>query len=453
MSVLRFPDRDDRGAPAGAGSVDVHGEAPGSRESPDDELLREERRRAVRLLLSRPLVGDTVLGPHDQETFALIRRHERWLTGWFADLLGERLVVDSELARLHKRPAPDARPRPARSPAGSPFDPRRYALLCLVLAALERVELQTVLSELAEKVQVLAASEEGVAPFELDRYAERRAFVDAVRLLVELGVLSLTDGNDTAFVQGQGDALYDVHARPLAQILAAPVPPSLAAGPWELSRESYPETDEGANRRVRHRLMRRLLDEPVLYLDGLDDDERAYLTSQRHYLIHQVHEAAGLEVEVRREGLAAIDPTGRLTDLAFPAPGTVAHAALLVAEELGRRRRAAGGGTAPDGPADPGRPRSVPGTAIESFLEDRAARHTGLWSKRFTEEPGGMARLADEAVERLESMGLVERRPEGVVPLPALARYEAREVEGPAAQDRTEEDRSEEGRDDEGGSR
>lgn len=442
VSVLRFPDRD---APSAAGAVDIHGEEPGTRQSPDDELLREERRRAVRLLLSRPLVSDTVLGPHDQETFALIRRHERWLTGWFADLLGERLVVDSELARLHKRPAPDARPRSARAPSGSPFDPRRYALLCLVLAALERVELQTVLSELAEKVQVLAASEEGVAPFELDRYAERRAFVDAIRLLVELGVLSLTDGDDNAFVQGQGDALYDVHARPLAQILAAPVPPSLAAGPWELSRETYPETDGGANRRVRHRLMRRLLDEPVLYLDDLDEEERAYLGSQRHYLIHQVHEAAGLEVEVRREGLAAIDPAGRLTDLAFPAPGTVAHAALLVAEELGRRRR-----TAPDGP---GTPRTVPKTAIVGLLEDRADRHTGLWSKRFTEEVDGIARLADEALERLEAMGLVDRRPEGVVPLPALARYEAREVEGAPADEGTGENLPEEGRGDRGGPR
>lgn len=449
MSLLRFPDRHERDAPPGAGFSDVHGEAPGRRDSPDDELLREERRRAVRLLLSRPLVGDTVLGPHDQETFALIRRHERWLTGWFADLLGERLVVDSELARLHKRPAPDARPRPARSPSGSPFDPRRYALLCLVLAALERVELQTVLSELAEKVQVLAASEEGVAPFELDRYAERRAFVDAIRLLVELGVLSLTDGDDTAFVQGQGDALYDVHGRPLAQILAAPVPPSLAAGPWELSRETYPETDEGANRRVRHRLMRRLLDEPVLYLDDLDGAERAYLTSQRHYLIHQVYEAAGLEVEVRREGLAAIDPAGRLTDLAFPAPGTVAHAALLVAEELGRRRRTDGDRTPPGGSPTP---RSVPGTAIESFLEKQTDRHAGLWSKRFTEEPGGIARLADEALDRLEAMGLVDRRPEGVVPLPALARYEVREVDRSSAQIWTEEERSEEDKDAPGGS-
>lgn len=409
MSLLRFPSRPGESPPPpGASAQD------GAREG---DLLWQERRQAVRLLLERPLVTDDAARRQDRETFALIRRHERWLATWFAEMLGYRLVVDAELARLHKRPAPDARPRPATNPSGTPFDPRRYALLCLTLAALERIEVQTVLSELADKVELLAASEEAVAAFELDRWAERQAFVDAVRFLVDLGVLTLTDGDDTAFVQGHGDALYDVHPRRLAQILAAPVPPSLADGPWELSRESYPDSDEGANLRARHRLMRRLVEEPVIYLDDLDPSELSYLSSQRHYLVRQTRQATGLEVEIRQEGLAAIDPAGRLTDLAFPAPGTIAHAALLLADELGRRWRE--GSLAAS---------AVPGTAVEEFLAEAAQRHSGLWSKRFTEEEGGPGRLADEALGRLEAMGLVRRRPEGVVPLPALARYEARPV-------------------------
>ena len=399
----------------------------------EEEALRDERRRAVRLLLARPLVTDQ--GP-DPETFSLVRRHERWLAAWFSDQLGYRLVVDAELARLHKRPAPGARPRPAHTLSGTPFNARRYALVCLVLAALERVEVQTVLSELAEQVQVLAASEEAVASLDLDAFSERQAFVDAVRWLVELGVLTLADGDDTAFVEGRGDALYDVQSRLLGQLLVSAVPPSLAAGPGDLATAEdrvYPETDEGANRRRRHRLMRRLVEEPVLYLDDLDDAERAYLASQRHYLVHQAEEATGLEVEVRREGLAAVDPSGRLTDLAFPAPGTVAHAALLLAEELARRGREAAG-------RETG--AIVPRREVEDFVAGLLPRHGGWWSRRFTDEPGGAGRLAAEAVERLELMGLAVRRPEGVVPRPALARFEAREVpaqEGSRAPDESEE--------------
>ncbi len=385
----------------------------------EEETLRDERRRAVCLLLAHPLVTDQGVDP---ESFALVRRHERWLASWFSDQLGYRLVVDTELARLHKRPAPLARLRPAHTLSGNPFDARRYALVCLVLAALGRVEVQTVLSELAEQVEVLAASEEAVASLDLDAFSERQAFVDAVRWLVGLGVLTLADGDDTAFVEGRGDALYDVHSRLLGQLLVAAVPPSLAAGPEELAAAEdgiYPETDEGANRRRRHRLMRRLVDEPVLYLDELDDAELTYLASQRHYLVHQVAEATGLEVEVRREGLAAVDPSGRFTDLAFPAAGTVAHAALLLAEELARRGREAAESTTET---------IVSHREVEDFVAALVPRHGGWWSRRFTQEPGGARRLAAEAVERLELMGLVVRRPEGVVPRPALARYEAREL-------------------------
>lgn len=376
-------------------------------EGADRERLWDDRRRAVRLLLTRPLVTD---GTADADEFALVRRHEAWLRRWFLDNLGYRLVVDPELARLHKRPAPDARLRALTTSSGSPFTPRRYALLCLVLAALERIEVQTVLSELAEQVQVLAASEEAIEPFDLDAHGERRDFVAAVRHLVGLGVLTLADGDDGAFVDRSGDALYDVHNRRLSHLLASPTPPALAAAPGDLTRESYPDTDEGLNRSIRHRLMRRLVDEPVLYLDELSEREAAYLASQRPHLIRQTEAATGLRVEVRREGLAAIDPADRLTDLSFPATGTVAHAALLLAEELAARRRA---GT-----------RVVPGTALEDFTARLAARHAKHWSRLYTEGSDGPRRLAAEALERLELMGLVERRAEGVVPRPALARYE-----------------------------
>lgn len=371
-----------------------------------EEAFAEERRRAVRLLLSRPFVTDS---RPDPETFALVRRHARELQRWFAEQLGYRLVVDTEFARLHKRPAPGARLRPLRTQSTLPFDPRRYALLCLVLAALERMEVQTVLSELAEQVSLLAASEEAVRRFNLESHAERQAFVDAVRWLVDLGVLSLADGEDVAFVQGRGDALYDIHSRRLSQLLSVPVPAAPVEDLDGLGADSYPDTEEGANRRVRHRLMRRLVEEPVLALDDLDEAERGYLTSQRHYLVGQVTARTGLLVEVRREGLAAIDPADRLTDLPFPSTGTVSHCALLLAERLAERARAAGG------------PAVVPVSELEALVGPLLERHGPFWSQRYREDP---ARLLADALERLEHLGLVVRRAEGVEPRPAIARYQ-----------------------------
>lgn len=364
-------------------------------------ILAEEQRRAVRLLLAHPFVADS---RPDPETFSLVRRHARELQRWFAEQLGYRLVVDSELARLHKRPAPGARLRPVRTQSHSAFDPRRYALLCLVLAALERLEVQTVLSELAGQVALLAASEEGVRRLDLQAYAERQAFVDVVRWLVSLGVLTLADGEDTAFLEGRGDALYDIHSRRLTQLLTVPVPASPPADLAELGAEVYPDTEDGANRRARHRLMRRLIEEPALYLDDLEETERAYLASQRHYLVGQVTAKTGLAVEIRKEGLAAVDPLGRLTDLTFPGTGTVSHVALLLAERLASR--------------------ALDETGLRAVLDSLVERYGHLWSQEYRDD---RARLLSEALERLELMGLIARRDGGIEPLPAIARYKVEE--------------------------
>ncbi len=384
-----------------------------------DGILHAERRRAVRLLLVHPLVTDR--GP-DPEGFALVRRHAKDLQRWFLERLGLRLVVETEFARLHKRCAPGARARPLRT-AAHDFDPRRYALLCLALAALERMEVQTILSELAGQVALLTASEEGVARLDLESHAERQAFVDAVRWLVDLGVLSLTDGEDSSFVEGHGDALYDVHSRPLAQVLSSAIPATaeeLLAD--RLDAESYPDTEDGANLRLRHRLMRRLVEEPVVYLRDLSDAERSYLTSQRPFLIEHLAAGAGLEVEVRREGLLAIDPSGELTDLAFPSTGTLSHAALLLAEHLAGRAR-----------STPERRLEVPRCELENVMAERVARYGHLWSKQVRDDPAGASRLLDDALERLELMGLIDRRSGSVEPLPAIARYRVTEPPRPAA--------------------
>ncbi len=382
---------------------------------PDSEALtRHERRSAVRLLLRCPLVTDQ---RPDPEVFALIRRHEAQLRRWFRDQLGYRLVVDHEQARLFKRRAPEALARPVRTRSGKAFDRRRYSLLCLVLAALERSEIQTILSVLAEEVKLLAAATDGVAALDLERSAERRCFVDAVRYLVGLGVLRETDGDDSAFVRGAGDVLYDVDSRLLARMLATPVPPSLAASPATLAEKAchlppsggaYPPTEEGKNLRIRHRLMRRLVEEPVLYFDDLAEDERAYLSWQRAYLIRQVEQWTGLSVEVRREGLAAVDADGRLSDVTFPATSSVAHAALLVADELAHRLRGNEG-------------RAVPRGELLEFAERLFAQHR--WAKRYRRAPRGAGLLLDHALDYLARLRLVRRRPEGVEPLPAIARY------------------------------
>ena len=373
-----------------------------------DLVAEAERRRALKTLLRHPLVTP---GNPDAHALVLIRRHAGWLRRWFGDLLGYRLIVEADFARLEKIALDGAPPRPVRNRSGQPFTPRGYAHLCLVLAALERVEAQTALSQLAEQVHLLTAAEERVATLDLDRAAERRSFVHAVQALCDLGCMRLRDGDEEGFVRGSGDALYDVFSRRVSRLMATQVPPALAGSASDLRLDPYPSTEEGRRRRIRHMLMRRLCEEAAVYFEELDDDEASYLKTQKGRIARDL-EAAGFAVEIRAEGMAAIDPDAISTDAFFPADGTTAHAALHLAGRLADTARTAQ------------EPVLVPEGDIEAHVRDLAVGFGRYWRRDVTEDERGPARLARAATDLLAALSLVRAVPGGAVVLPAIARFE-----------------------------
>jgi uncharacterized protein (TIGR02678 family) len=378
-----------------------------------------ERRQALRMLLRQPLVR---AAGHEAE-FAGIVRHRLWLSRWFAEQPGWRLSVDpaAGFARLAKVPhRPDAT-RPASLQGKPPFDRRRYALLCLTLAALDDHPGQTTLCRLAELVAELSddpnqadqadgAGEPSLRRFDATRYGERRALVDVLRWLVEHGVLVLRDGDVERYVAGQaGDALYDVDDRILAQLVAAPVPPAVAGRPERLTEESYPATEDGQRQRARHQVFRALLDDPVVYYEDLEPRARDWLEHSRGFVYRELGERLGFQVERRQEGLAAVDPSGEVTDTRFPDAGsTVKHAALLLGELL-----------CTQAPIDPMADDAA--TALAASLLADVGQECG-WSLQYAERP---AQLAADALGFLASFGLAERTASGWRPRPALARFAA----------------------------
>ncbi|MEU6098024.1 TIGR02678 family protein [Streptomyces sp. NPDC047079] len=377
-----------------------------------------EFHKAARALLKEPLL--LARGPH-ADAHRLVRQHATELRDWFDRNTGWSLRVDAEAARLRRTPGTLADPtHPAReaSRAGAPFSRRRYVLLCLALAALERGEAQIALGRLAEQV-VLDAADPHLAAvgveFTLERRDERLDLAAVVRLLLRYGVLRRVAGDEDAYVSGAGDVLYDVERRVLAGLLAARHGPSLiTADGFEerlaaLTAESALDSDELRFRAMRQTLTRRLLDDPVLYYDELTDEELAYLTRQRAFLTARITELTGLVAEVRAEGIAMVDPLDDLTDVRMPEQGTHGHVTLLLAEHL----------AAADG--------EVSRSELERRVRGLAAEHGGYWSKS-AKQPGAEGELVEQALAKLTALGLARRTPEGVAPLPALARYAVAEA-------------------------
>jgi len=384
---------------------------------------QDEFRRALRALLMRPLM------PPEHVDFPAVRRQAERLRDWFAREAGWALHVDREGARLFKRPADLS--DPTRGLPG--YDRRRYILLCLACAVLERADPQITLHLLGERIMQQAADpalEASGFAFTLRTASERRELVAVCRMLLEQGVLERVAGEEDAFVRDtnwqQSDALYDVRRRLLANMLAAVRGPStwraeeaptrIEARLQALVAEHRVDSEQGRRDALRHALARRLLDDPVLYTETLDAEAQAYFINQRGAMASRLCEAAGLLAEQRAEGLALADESGQLTDVAMPAEGTEAHATLLVAEHLAQHLRRTG------------EPSRIAETEIADFLRRAADRYGRYWRKS-ARAPGSEHELAALALERLRRLSLIARSADGVHPLPAIARFSLGDTE------------------------
>ena len=387
---------------------------------------REEFRACVRALLMTPLMS-----PADDD-FAAVRRQTEALREWFSRETGWILQVEREGARLYKRPG-----NLTDAMRGLPgYDRRRYVLLCLACAVLERADPQITLRLLGERLLELAAEPGLDFTFTLEAQHERRELVSVCRTLLGLGVLHRVAGDEETFVQAggdQADALYDVQRRMLAGMLAAvrgpstwapeEAPVTLEARLRAMVDEHVADSEEGRRTALRHQLARRLLDDPVVYVETLDAEARAYFFNQRGTMAARLCDAAGLAAEQRAEGLALVDEGGMLTDVAMPAEGTDAHVTLLVAEHLaaGQRRRRKDG-------ADMAQAPVMREHDIADFLHEAKGKYGRYWRKS-AREPGAERELAAIAIARLEKLQLAVRKAGAVHPLPALARFALGEAE------------------------
>lgn len=389
---------------------------------------QEERRDAIAALLARPLLTGEVT---DAEDLRLVRLHSEWLKKWFQRWPGWSLIITADMARLRKHPSPrsdstrglvdrdDAQQR-------SLFTRRKYALLCVVLATLENEQRQTTIKQVAAKTEIVVRLDGQLAElaFEFDTklLAHRRELVAVMRFLQERCVLMLIDRDDLGYVQSQSDCLYRIGRSALSSMLcsirgASTIPRTDVN---ELIRQlnfvEVPEAPQAQNEELQHCLVRRLLDDPVMYFDELTPREYEYFNMQGERILKELRSVTGLEVERRAEGVALLTPIAAWTDLGLPESGTRGHATLLLAEWFGARLREC--------------------TEIECriaheevfrFIQELAGKLQSRWRKNAgTKE--GIHQIYQDAIEILQSLSLIDVRDDCVIPRPAVARYRLDEL-------------------------
>lgn len=348
-------------------------------------------RAAARHLAEHPLV----LSERDPDSFRLVRRYEHELDRWFTQRFGYRLEVTADTARLYKSSVVARRALHTAADPGRPFSVREYTMLALTLAAVAAGPSVISLRDLLHEIRS-AATEAGVKVTEST--SDRRALVAALKWMISHGAASEEhDRVDRYKSDREADAVLRIRPDRVALL-----PLSVLARSETV--EDLLDRSEQRQSSLRAWMRSALLEEPVLYRSDLSDDEWTELRRRLGEESSIFDEMFGLRLEVRAEGVAAIDPDDGMTDSRFPRSGTVAHAALLLINRL------------TEAGSD-----SVALCEVVETVASLAEEHRRYWSQ-LADDP---ARLTDAALELLQDHRLTDIRGETVRLLPAAWRYAA----------------------------
>jgi uncharacterized protein (TIGR02678 family) len=288
---------------------------------------------AVRVVLTTDVV--TATRPRPGVLEAVLRWADQ-LSKDLRDHLGYTLIATTRQVRLIRRldGLDPTQTTIFTAKSGRPFDRRRLAYLCLILASFQRSRVEVSLADLVRAFTPSANAIDGLG-FNPTVSAHKAAVVDVLDWLADRGALRLSDGSADAWSADteRGDALYDID-HDICGALFRPARPvqhlTSAAG---LLDATYVSAKRGAQREAAaQRAARALLEHPVVYYAQVEPEVAEAL--RQTGVAENLARLTGLAVERRAEGVLLADAGGRFTDRPFPGRGGAVNraAGLLLAK-------------------------------------------------------------------------------------------------------------------------
>jgi uncharacterized protein (TIGR02678 family) len=288
---------------------------------------------AVRLVLTHDVITATRPRPG---TLEAVLRWADQMTNDFRDLLGYTLIATTRQVRLTRRlDALD--PTQATifaAKSGRPFDRRRLAYLCLVLASFQRSRVEISLADLVRAVTPAANAIEDLR-FDPTVTQHKAAVVDVLDWLVDRGALKLSDGSVEAWANDteRGDALYDIDHDICAGLFRPARPVQHLTSAAGLLDATFTSAKRQAQREAAaQRAARALIEYPVVYYAQVEPEVADALRAPG--VAENLARLTGMAVERRAEGVMLADAGGRFTDRPFPGRGGAVNraAGLLLAK-------------------------------------------------------------------------------------------------------------------------
>jgi uncharacterized protein (TIGR02678 family) len=288
---------------------------------------------AVRLVLTHDVITATHPRPG---TLEQVLRWADQMTADLRDLLGYTLIATTRQVRLSRRldaldPTQSAI---FSSHSGKPFDRRRLAYLCLVLASFQRSRVEISLADLVRAFTPAANAIDGLG-FDPTVTAHKAAVVDVLDWLADRGALRLSDGSLESWAADaeRGDALYDIDHDICAALFRPARPVQHLTSAAGLLDSTFISAKRSAQREAAaQRAARALLEYPVVYFAQVEPEIAEAL--RQPGVTENLARLTGLAAERRAEGIMLADAGGRFTDRPFPGRGGAVNraAGLLLAK-------------------------------------------------------------------------------------------------------------------------
>lgn len=274
----------------------------------------------LEVLLSRRWI----LKNADKEMYYKVRDALGEIRKFTSDKMGCPIVENALLVKMEKIPVV-----PETFMGIQEFSSREeYAFLCILLMFLEEKDAQEqfVLSQLTEYI---ASNMPGEA-VDWTLYVQRRRLIHVLRYAVNQGILQITDGNEDVFAEdAEGEVLYENTGASRYFMRSFSHDIMQYSRPEDFQESDWFDVDEEKGIARRHRVYKRLLFAPGLYVGEGAKEDFDYLKYYGRRLIDDLEKMFDCHVHIHRASAYFLMGESCRIGKVFPGNNTLSDIILL----------------------------------------------------------------------------------------------------------------------------
>jgi uncharacterized protein (TIGR02678 family) len=242
-----------------------------------------------------------IIKDNNRELYYSIKDNEEKYKDFLYEKLGYSLIIKEDFVKLEKVPAV---PEAWMGIEGFE-DIKEYIFFVLILMFLEdkNKEEQFILSFITEYIEQNYPKEK----IEWTSMKNRRSLIKVMKLCIELGIINKNDGEEDEFSRNQNaEVLYESTgiSRYIVRNFSRDIIDCENAE--DLLKNTWENIDEDKGIIRRHRVYRRLLLSPIVYSDGVDDNDYDYIKKYRSSIEDTFEKYLQWKVHIHKNGALII---------------------------------------------------------------------------------------------------------------------------------------------------